>query len=140
FSNGLSPIQAAVVLKAFEIVDSAEGRNLRASLMRNILSLREQLRGAGFEVYGDPSAIVCVKMGNEAIGRLASRRLPELGLVANLVEYPAVPRGQARFRMQVMAEHSQQNIVDAVERLRTAYDMANAELAGMGGTRVQAAA
>jgi glycine C-acetyltransferase len=140
FSNALSPIQAAIVLKAFDIIDSAEGRTLRASLMRNILSLREQLRGAGFEVYGDPSAIVCVKMGTEAVGRLASRMLPELGLVANLVEYPAVPKGQARFRMQVMAEHSQQNIVDAVQRLRIAYDGANAELARMGQTKVRAAA
>jgi glycine C-acetyltransferase len=66
--------------------------------------------------------------------------LPELGLVANLVEYPAVPKGQARFRMQVMAEHSQQNIVDAVQRLRIAYDGANAELARMGQTKVRAAA
>ena len=44
FSNALSPIQAAVVLTAFEIVDSEEGRNLRASLMANVLALRGGLR------------------------------------------------------------------------------------------------
>jgi hypothetical protein len=42
--------------------------------------------------------------------------------------------------MQVMAEHSQQNIVDAVQRLRIAYDGANAELARMGQSKVRAAA
>ena len=31
FSNALSPVQAAVVLKAFEIIDSAEGRALRCA-------------------------------------------------------------------------------------------------------------
>ena len=56
--------------------------------------------------YGDPSAIVAVKMGYEGLARLVSRRLPELGLLANLVEYPAVGKGAARFRMQVMANHT----------------------------------
>src|ERR1700729_1012485 len=58
FSNALSPIQAAVALKAFEIVDSSEGGELRKSLMNNILALRKGLQEAGLEVYGDPSAIV----------------------------------------------------------------------------------
>jgi glycine C-acetyltransferase len=140
FSNALSPVQAATVLKAFQIVDSAEGRQLRAAMMSNVLSLREQMRGVGLDVYGDPSAIVCVKMGNEALARMVGRHLPELGLIANLVEFPAVPKGQARFRMQVMAQHSPQNISDAVQRLRRAYDMGNVELADRGGARAQAAA
>src|SRR6476469_9153814 len=64
FSNALSPVQATVVMKAFEIVESAEGLALRSKLMGNVLSLRQNLQQAGFESYGDPSAIVCVKMGN----------------------------------------------------------------------------
>ena len=43
FSNALSQAQAAVVLKAFEIVESQEGGRLRAALMRNILDLRASL-------------------------------------------------------------------------------------------------
>jgi glycine C-acetyltransferase len=126
FSNSLSPAQAATVLKAFEVVESVEGRVLRLELMTNVLALRDQLREAGLEYYGDPSAIVCVKMGTEGVARLVSRRLPELGLVANLVEFPAVPKGAARIRMQVMANHSEQNVADAVRILKTAK--AEAEL------------
>lgn len=131
FSNALSPMQAATVLKAFEIIESDEGRQLREKMMANILSLRAQLVEAGFEVYGDPSAIVCVKMGSEALARLVARRLPEQGLIANLVEFPAVPKGQARFRMQVMANHTPQNIADAVARLKAAYDQGFAEFEWM---------
>ncbi len=120
FSNALSPTQAAIVSKAFEIVDSEEGSRLRASLMTNIRLLRELLHGTGFETYGDPSPIVCVKMGSEGLARLVSRRLPDIGLLANLVEFPAVPKGQARFRMQVMANHSSRDIIDAVHRLSVA--------------------
>ena len=128
FSNALSPAQAAVVLKAFEIVDSGEGAERRASLMRNVLSLRERLIGAGFSVYGDPSAIVSVKMGTEALARLVSREIASAGLVANLVEYPAVPKGQARFRLQVMSDHTEAQIVECVSILKAAYDAATAEL------------
>src|ERR1700733_5779864 len=131
FSNALSPSQAATILKAFEIVDSPEGRALRAALMANVLSLRHQLREAGLDYYGDPSAIVCVKMGTEGVARLVSKRLPELGLIANLVEFPAVPKGAARIRMQVMANHSEQNIADAVRILKTARHQAELQFEGI---------
>jgi glycine C-acetyltransferase len=127
FSNALSPMQAATVLKAFEIIETVEGAELRNKLMTNILSFRKQLVEAGFEVYGDPSAIVCVKVGTEGLARMVSRRLPEAGLIANLVEFPAVPKGQARFRMQVMANHTPQNIRDAVAALKSAYEQGSAE-------------
>jgi glycine C-acetyltransferase len=120
FSNALSPIQAAIVLKAFEIVDSAEGEDLRRSLMDNVLFLRQELQAASMEVIGNPSAIVSVKMGVEGLARMASRRLPSLDVVANLVEYPAVAKNNARFRLQVMANHSRQNITDLVDRLKIA--------------------
>lgn len=131
FSNALSPAQAAIVGKAFDLVTSDEGAALRRKLMDNILMLRKLLAAAGMETYGDPSAIVCVKMGSEALARLASRRLPALGMLANLVEFPAVPKGQARFRLQVMANHTQHDIVDAVHRLSAAVAGATADLAAL---------
>jgi 7-keto-8-aminopelargonate synthetase-like enzyme len=124
FSNALSPIQSAIVLKAFEIVRSDEGRTLRADLMRNILYLRDQLRAAGLEVVGDPSAIVSVKVGDEGLARLVSQRLPRLGAIANLVEFPAVAKGSARFRLQVMAKHSTENIDRLLVALKAAIEAA----------------
>lgn len=131
FSNALSPASAAIVSKAFDIVSSLEGSVLRGKLMHNIEMLRKMLRGCGMETYGDPSAIVCVKMGTEALARLVSRRLPALGMLANLVEFPAVPKGQARFRLQVMANHSMHDIVDAVHRLSAAAGEGAADLAAL---------
>jgi glycine C-acetyltransferase len=141
FSNALSQTQAAVVLKAFEIVESEEGKWLRAALMRNILDLRASLRARGLDFYGSPSAIVAVKTGAEGLARLVSRRLPELGLLANLVEFPAVAKGAARFRMQVMAGHTGQNIADAAERIAMAFEIATSEFEALKEhTRAQAAA
>jgi glycine C-acetyltransferase len=133
-------MQAATVLKAFEIVDSPRGEERRKALMGNILELRQALLAAGMAYYGDPSAIVCVKMGTEGLARLVSRRLPELGLLANLVEFPAVPKGAARFRMQVMANHTTANISDAVERLKIAKQYAEREYDGRSRVRDRAVA
>ncbi|OBG72504.1 8-amino-7-oxononanoate synthase [Mycobacterium sp. E1214] len=135
FSNALSPIQAAVVLRAFDIVDSPEGAELRRRTMANVVALRTSLRDAGFDVYGEPSPIVCVKMGNEGLARLVSRQLHEHGLVANLVEYPAVARGQARFRLQVMANHTDGDIAWAVDRIADGHRRATIEMKELDAAR-----
>ena len=120
-SSALSPLQAATVMKAFEIVESAEGQALRDGLMKNVQSLRRQFVAAGFEVYGEASGVVCIKVGSEGLARLVARRLPEGGLIANLVEFPNVPKNQARLRLQVMANHTDDNIRDAVAAVTAAF-------------------
>jgi 7-keto-8-aminopelargonate synthetase-like enzyme len=127
FSNALSPVQAATVKTAFDIVQSDRGRDLRRLLLKRVLQLREHLTKAGLEVIGTPSAIVPVVVGDEALARMVSRRLPELGLVANLVEYPAVAKGNARFRFQVMPNHTAENVAEAAAGLRAAVDGAQTE-------------
>jgi len=66
-------------------------------------------------------------MGFESLARLVSRRLPSAGLLANLVEFPAVPKERARFRLQVMANHTNRDIVDAVHCLSKAAAAAKSE-------------
>lgn len=127
FSNALSPVQAATVTKAFEIVQSDRGTQLREMLMNGILQLRHELTAVKLPFIGNPSPIVPVLVGDEALARLMSRRLPELGVIANLVEYPAVAKGNARLRIQMMATHSTENVKALAVRLRTAVDLAQRE-------------
>jgi glycine C-acetyltransferase len=127
FSNALSPVQAATVLTAFEIVRADEGRERRRRLMSNILYLREEMGRVGLETLGDPSAIVPVRVGAEGLARIASRNLADLGAIANLVEYPAVPQGGARFRVQVMADHAKAEIDTLVRLMLEAMRSADLE-------------
>lgn len=127
FSNALSPVQAASVLAALNIVRSEEGRMLRRKLMDNILYLRSEMTRMGLETLGDPSPIVPVRLGLEGVGRFAARQLSQLGGIANLVEYPAVPQGGARFRFQVMASHTHDDIDQVVQRLSRAMRDADLE-------------
>lgn len=127
FSNALSPVQAATVTKAFDIVQSARGQQLRALLMKRIGQLHDALTAQGLKYIGNPSPIVPVLVGDEALARLMSRHLPALEVIANLVEYPAVAKGNARLRLQMMPAHSLENVQALASRLRTAIDLAQVE-------------
>ena len=94
--------------------------------MRNSLYLRGALTSEGLEVMGDPSAIVSVKIDDEAFARIVSEKLNRTGVIANLVEYPAVARGTALFRLQVMSIHTRENIDRLVSGLRLAISEASA--------------
>ena len=132
FSNAISPVQASVVIKALDIIQSPEGSNLRKAMMDNAVALREGLTKAGFQVMGDPSAIVPVILGESGRSRLITRFALERGGLVNLVEYPAVARNAARFRLQVMATHTREQIDRFVSILSGAVREADAVLANPG--------
>lgn len=110
FSNALSPIQSSVVLAALKIVRSEEGAKLRETLLKNVAFLREGLESRNINCIGTDSAIVPAHIGNEAIARIAWSKLTEKGIHTNLVEFPAVAVGSARFRMQLMPSHTEEQL------------------------------
>lgn len=94
------------MLAAFGIVRSAEGDRRRASLATAVQALRGGLAARGLTVMGGPSPIVPVLIGRDDVARTAAKLAAEAGVLVNLVEYPAVSRNTARFRMQVMSTHA----------------------------------
>lgn len=138
FTNALSPIQAAVVLEALDIVRSPEGAERRECLMTNILELRAKMEGEGFRLLGQPSAIVPVILGDSAASRLTTRYALASGGIVNLVEYPAVSRNTCRWRLQVMADHKPGDIERFVRIAVGAREQARAHLAFLGEMRTEA--
>lgn len=135
FSNALSPVQAAVILQCVEIVRADEGRMLRADLMRNVDALRKLLTADGLHCMGIPSAIVPVLIGSETVSRLVGKMLFKHSVFVNQVEFPGVPIGSSRLRLQLMANHNIQQIKRAaaviagtVERATTAIEAGEARL------------
>jgi glycine C-acetyltransferase len=110
FTSALSPIQAAVVLKALEIVQSEEGAARRRRLLANATHLRNNLERHGFEVLGQPSAFLPITLGGRAMSRLAMRHMFSRGVIVNFVEYPAVARNSCRWRVQLMADHTRSQL------------------------------
>lgn len=114
FSNAMSPVQAAVVLACLDIIESAEGAVLRSRLMHNIRRLRAGMSRAGFEPMGTPSPIVPVLLGDNRLSRELTAATLEAGGLVNLVEFPAVARNACRWRLQVMATHTDEDIDEMV--------------------------
>ena len=133
FSNALSPIQAAVVRAALAIVRGPEGETRRNRLENAAGALRNAMVENGFSCLGRVSPIVPVMVGNETLIRLTAGPLVKVGVLANVVEYPAVARGQARYRFQVMADHSEANAKTAAAGMLAAVAEANKKLAEMTG-------
>jgi 7-keto-8-aminopelargonate synthetase-like enzyme len=124
FSNAISPPQCATVLKAVQIVRSAEGDRLREALSRVVQVLRESLASSGVVCLGKPGPLVPVLLGRESVGRITAALCFDRGVFANLIEYPAVSVGACRFRMQVMATHTCVQAQQAAEVIGWAYQIA----------------
>lgn len=120
FSSAITPVQTAVALAALGIVTSPEGARRRASVAAVATRLREGLTARGLEVMGDVVCpVVPVLIGDTPTGRTASGLIARAGLIAHLVEQPAVASDAARFRLQAMADHSSTDVDTAVDILDT---------------------
>lgn len=135
FTNAMSPIQAAVVLKALDIIQSDEGVQRRQQLLNNAVALRGLLANAGFALLGVPGPVLPVIVGGIGRSRLLARYMLEGGMLVNLVEHPAVQRHASRLRLQVMADHTQDQIEQFMAVLLQASAQADAELARINATR-----
>ncbi len=109
-SAALSPLQAAVILAAFEIVFSPEGARRRTRLMANALRLRNRLVVEGFHVLGQPAPLVSVVFEGQLFARAITAEAARRGVLVNLLEAPHVPLHVPRWRLQLMSEHTMADI------------------------------
>jgi glycine C-acetyltransferase len=140
FSNAISPHQCAAVLKAVEIVRSAEGDVLREKVSSLAHLLRETLAASGVVCLGKPGPLVPALLGREAVGRITAALCFDRGVFANLIEYPAVSVGACRLRMQVMATHTRVQAQQAAEVIGWASQFAKQLLARAAATPSSASA
>ena len=124
FSNALSPMQIAIVRECIRIIRSPEGAIRRTQLFTAINALREALVIRGLTAMGHPSPIVPVFVGADRTARLVCKHIAELGVLTNLVEYPAVSNNSARLRMQVMTDHTTEQCIAAAEIIADAMQAA----------------
>lgn len=126
FSNGLSPLQIAAIREALRIIREPEGVELRSKLLANAIYLRTKLAESGFLCLGGPSPFVPVIVGNVSEARLIVRALSERHILVNLVEFPAVARNKTRLRIQLMAQHTVEQMDELVKGLIEAREQAKA--------------
>ncbi len=137
FSNALSPAQTAAVRAALAIATSDEGGLLRENLLTGSIALRDALAAYELPSLGNAGPIVPVVIGDERVARLTFRGLRPRGVAAGVAEYPIVPAGASRLRLQVMPSHTPAQakeaaalIADVVAEARAAVNSMDSSSAG----------
>jgi glycine C-acetyltransferase len=113
----LSPVNAAAILAAFDLIDSPEGRRRRRRLHGNALRLRNHLMADGLRVMGQPSPLVPVRLSPlTALPRTAL--LESAGPRVTLLRAPIVAAHTPRWRIQLSSDHGAADIDDLAELIR----------------------
>jgi glycine C-acetyltransferase len=115
FSNNPATSVVAAALAALEIL-ATDSKPL-ADLRERSGELRAGIIALGLPTVPGSHPIVPVIVGDEAAARDASRHLRQHGVLATALCYPIVPRGEARLRLQVSADHSREDISAVLEVL-----------------------
>jgi 8-amino-7-oxononanoate synthase len=130
YSVGLSPPLAASAAAALDVMLAEPWRVTK--LQANARLFRDLCRQHGFDTGASEGlSIVPVVLGSSVRAVRVSVALLEHGVNALPIVFPAVPEKLARLRFFLSAEHSEQDVRDAVAALVAATDgVAPADLAG----------
>jgi len=119
FSAGLSPPCVAQVMSAFQVIDSEEGKGRIKQLNENSDLMRRELTNAGLYVIGDyGSAVIPMLICQPGKIAYCSRLLFERGIAVVVVGFPAVPILFARIRLCISANHTHEQIKEAVKQIK----------------------
>ncbi|MFH1836519.1 MAG: aminotransferase class I/II-fold pyridoxal phosphate-dependent enzyme [Candidatus Omnitrophota bacterium] len=118
FSAAPTPAVLASVLAGFEVIE--EEPELREKLWKNIHYMHDNLKSMGFDVFPSPpeSAIMIINIGDEVKLRQMSKKVHEEGIYTNAVPFPAVPKNKVRFRLSLMATHTQEDLDETLNVMK----------------------
>ncbi len=115
FSTAPTPASAAAATAALSLVESAEGERRAKDLWERVKQLREGLNLSG-EIH---SPIIPYIVGDEAQSLALSQKLLEQRILVPAIRYPSVPRGEARLRITLSANHTEEQVNQLVSALNS---------------------
>ena len=130
FSAAPPPASAAAALATLEIMDE-EPRAPRAPLGEHPV-LADGLRSLGLDTGESQTPVMPVVVGEDLTALRMVHRLQEEGVFVNCVLSPATPPGRALIRTSLMATHSREQLVRALE----AFEKVGREVGLVGADRV----
>lgn len=110
YSTGLPPAVIASAIAALNVI-AAEKPYERT--LDNAAYLRSKVKAQSSE-----SAIIPIILGDEEAALNAERKLRENGLLVSAIRPPTVPKGTARLRISVSANHTRQDLHKLYDALK----------------------
>jgi len=115
YTTGLSPGSAAAALEALKLLGEPSRRERLLELSGRA---RTMLRGVIPSVPAGVTPIIPVVVGEVSCAVKLSAQLLEAGIFAPPIRPPTVPRGTARLRISLSADHTEQDIEKLCGALR----------------------
>jgi glycine C-acetyltransferase len=113
FSTSAPPAVVAACLAALDVIADEPERLER--LWANTTTLKAGLHDLGFDTGASETPITPVVTGDEEATQAFARRLFEEGVFCPAIVFPTVGRGQARVRTIVTADHTDDDLREALE-------------------------
>ena len=117
FSNSVAPFIVGGSLRVLDLLSSTT--QLRDRLMENARYFRERMAASGFEIKPGFHPIVPIMIGDARAASQMAQELLDEGIYVIGFSYPVVPKGQARIRVQLSAEHRPEHLDRAVQAFVT---------------------
>ncbi|HVF07039.1 MAG TPA: glycine C-acetyltransferase [Actinomycetota bacterium] len=112
FSTSAPPAVVAACIAALDVIADEPERLTR--LWSNAELLKRGLRELGFDTGGSQTPITPVITGDEERTQAFARRLFDEGVFCPAIVFPTVGRGSARVRTIVTADHTEQDLREAL--------------------------
>jgi glycine C-acetyltransferase len=113
FSTSAPPAAVAACIEALDIIRDEPERLER--LWSNTQAFKDGLHELGFDTGASETPITPVITGDEEATQSFARRLFEEGVFCPAIVFPTVARGHARVRTIVTADHTADDLAEALE-------------------------
>ncbi|MCY7775619.1 glycine C-acetyltransferase [Bacillus licheniformis] len=117
FSTSHPPAVTAACIEAVNVL--MEEPPLIKKLWDNTAYFKKELEKIGLPLIKSETPITPILIGDEAEACRFSNTLFELGLFAQAIVFPTVPKGKARIRTIMTAQHSKEELDKALEIIQT---------------------
>ena len=120
YTTAMSPAMVGATRASLAIVKSDEGQMLRQKLAANIAYFRQAVSQLPIELCDSETAIQPVMLGDSELAMRVSDSLKDSGIWCTAIRPPTVPKGSARLRITLSAQHDFEQISHLVNSLSSA--------------------
>lgn len=113
FSNTLAPSITGASIAVMDLL--SETTELRDKLEDNTIYFRKEMKEAGFDIKPGDHPIVPIMLYDAKVSQDFAEQLLDMGIYVIGFYYPVVPKGEARIRVQLSADHEKEHLDRAVE-------------------------
>lgn len=112
FSTSLPP---SICAAAIEVIKVMQNSGVVERLKHNTEYLQYKLKNEGFNILNTETPIIPLVVGDQSVLTQMAKDAFDNGIIINPIFPPAVPANLTRFRISVMASHTQKDMDQLVE-------------------------